>query len=99
MASRPSQSSAQPAGPCALPHFGYLLEWRHEPGKTDRAYRISDIDTAKCEPTLNNWTAGLAEGPGACYMIGWDSENIGYDFKAIPAPRLTKAMDTIGDGC
>ncbi len=61
--------------------------------------RVSDVDTARCEPTLNNWTASLVGGPGACYMIGWDSENVGYNVKAVPAPRLTKAMDTIGDGC
>lgn len=95
----PSTSAAVAAGPCTLPHFGNLLEWLHEPGKPDRAVRVSDVDAAKCEPTLNNWTANLAQGPGVCYMIGWDSENVGYPVKAVPAPKLTKAMDTIGDGC
>lgn len=97
--SSPATSTAHAAGPCTLPHFGNLIEWLHEPGKPDRAIRISDIDTAKCEPTLNNWTANLVVGPGVCYMIGWDSANPGYNNMAVPAPRLTKAMDMIGDGC
>ncbi|MUL78614.1 hypothetical protein [Mycolicibacterium sp. CBMA 226] len=94
-----AQSSARAAGPCTLPHFGYLLEWRHEPGKPDRAYRVSDVDQSRCEPTLNNWTANLTQGPGFCYMIGFDSDNVGYQYTAVPAPRLPKALDTIGDGC
>lgn len=94
-----AQPTAHAAGPCTLPHFGNLIEWLHEPGKPDRAVRVSDIDTATCEPTLNNWTANLAEGPGVCYMIGWESANPGYNSMAVPAPRLPKAMDTIGDGC
>ncbi len=101
-ASSPSSaasSSSQAAGPCTLPHFGNLIEWLHEPGKPDRAIRVSDIDAARCEPTLNNWTANLIEGPGVCYMIGWESANPGYNNMAVPAPRLPKAMDTIGDGC
>lgn len=85
--------------PCTLPHFGYLLEWQHQPGKPDRAYRISDIDKAKCAPALNNWTTGLPDGPGTCYMIGWASENVGYNVNAVPAPPLSKAIDKIGEGC
>ncbi|MHA7662217.1 hypothetical protein [Mycolicibacterium sp. HS_4_1] len=96
---QPSTSTAHAAGPCTLPHFGNLIEWLHEPGKPDRAIRISDIDAATCEPTLNNWTANLVERPGVCYMIGWESANPGYNNMAVPAPRLPKAMDTIGDGC
>ena len=94
-----STSTAHAAGPCTLPHFGNLIEWLHEPGKPDRAVRVSDIDAATCQPTLNNWTANLIEAPGVCYMIGWDSANPGYNNMAVPAPRLPKAMDTIGDGC
>ncbi|BBX82791.1 hypothetical protein [Mycolicibacterium aubagnense] len=99
VSSSPGPSTSAQAGPCTLPHFGNLIEWLHEPGKPDRAIRVSDIDTAKCEPTLNNWTANLVVGPGVCYMIGWDSANPGYNNMAVPAPRLTKAMDMIGDGC
>ena len=96
-ASKPA--TAQAAGPCTLPHFGYLIEWRHQPGQPDRAFQISDIDQAKCQPALNSWTDGLPEGPGVCSMIGWASDNRGYDVKAVPAPKLPKAMDKVGDGC
>jgi hypothetical protein len=82
-----------------LPHFGFLVEWQHQPGKPDRAYRVSDVDATKCEPTLNNWTEGLSDGPGVCYMIGWDSENAGYNVNQIPALPLKRAMDKIGGGC
>lgn len=92
-------SSVQAAGPCTLPHFGDLIEWRHRPGTTDQAFRVSDIDVKQCQPTLNNWTEGLPEGPGVCYMIGWAADNIGYNISALPARPLPKAMDKVGDGC
>jgi hypothetical protein len=94
-----STSSVQAAGPCTLPHFGDLVEWRHQPGKTDRAYRLSDVDVKECQPTLNNWTAGLSQVPGVCYMIGWADDNVGYNVNAVPAPPLRKAMDKVGDAC
>ncbi|MEZ0052509.1 hypothetical protein ABIA30_003527 [Mycobacterium sp. MAA66] len=96
-ASKPSATAA--AGTCALPHFGYLLEWRHVPGKPDQASLISDIDKVKCEPALNNWSENLPLVPGACYTIGWASDNAGYALRAVPAPRPQKVMDKIGDGC
>jgi hypothetical protein len=95
----PAQSSVQAAAPCRLPHFGDLIEWRHQPGKTDHAYRVSDIDVKQCQPTLNNWTADLPEVPGVCYMIGWAADNVGYNVSALPAPPMTKPMDKIGDAC
>lgn len=93
------QSSAQAGGACTLPHFGDLIEWRREPGKTDRAFRLSDVDKTTCQPTLNSWATGLSEAPNVCYMIGWASENVGYNVSALPAPPLHKAMDKIGGAC
>lgn len=98
-APRSPSSSVQAAAPCSLPHFGDLIEWQHQPGKIDHAYRVSDIDATQCQPTLNNWTAGLPEAPGVCYMIGWAADNVGYNLGALPAPPLRKAMDKVGDAC
>ena len=85
--------------PCTLPHFGDLIEWQRRPGKVDSALRFPDVDPTKCEPALDGWMEGMPPGPGVCFMIGWASDNPGYNVFAKPAPPLKNTLDKVGDAC
>ena len=85
-------ASTPVAAPCNLPHFGDLIEWQRRPGRTDSARRFSDVDEAKCAPALDGWIEGMPPGPGVCYMIGWATDNPGYNVTALPAPPLKKVI-------
>jgi hypothetical protein len=99
-ASGPAPSVATSAAvPCDLPHFGDLIEWQRRPGKVDSARRFSDVDKTKCEPALDGWMEGMPSGSGVCFMIGWASDNPGYNPNAVPAPPLKKVIDKVGDAC